>query len=56
LTRYADQPIGTRLEVCADQPLPGGWLVAPGDVADADRCPGAVRGDGPTTKRIERIR
>ena len=56
LMRYADLTLGTVLEVCADQPLPEGWLVANLPVSDADRCPGAVRGDAPTTKRIERRR
>ena len=56
LMRYADLSLGTVLEVCADQPLPEGWLVAREQVSDADRCPGAVRDDGPTTKRIERRR
>jgi hypothetical protein len=57
VTRIADRPTGAVLDVCVDQATPAGWLTVTDESAeDTGRCPGAVRGAGPTTKRIRRIR
>lgn len=57
LTRYADRPRGTDLDVCADQRLPRGWeRVMHEDTEDATRCPGAAPEGKSTTRRIRRMR
>ena len=57
VTHYAIRPIGTTLDVCADENTPVGWAtVTDESPEDVGRCPGAVRGEGPTTKRIRRYR
>lgn len=56
LTHYADESVGMELDVCADQVIPGGWAIVRDEAADVGRCPGATRGEGPTTKRIRRVR
>ena len=55
LVRYADHAVGTELDVCADQVVPQGWAMSRDEAADGDQCPGATRGDGPTSKRIRRV-
>ncbi len=56
IVRYAGAPLGTRLDVCADQGVPSGWIPAtdegPGDVS---ACPGAARSGQSTVRRIERV-
>jgi hypothetical protein len=57
ITPYEDRPLGTVLDVCADEPRPTGWNpVFDESTEDTGSCPGAGRGDGPTTRRIRRIR
>lgn len=53
----ARQPVGTELEVCADQRVPRDWDVArAGAAGAAARCPGAGRDGEPATLRIRRVR
>lgn len=56
VVRYDAWPRGTVLEVCADQPVPLTWSYdTEAPAADPGRCPGAARGDRPTTRRIRRV-
>lgn len=56
LTRYADLPTNTILEVCADEGVPRGWVRERTKSSDAtDSCPGGAR-DGSTTRLIRRLR
>jgi hypothetical protein len=55
LTYYADRPRDAILDVCADEPVPSGWIIDD-TVADAsDSCPGVER-NGSSTSRIRRVR
>jgi hypothetical protein len=55
LTYYADRPRDAVLDVCADEPVPSGWVIDDA-VADAsDSCPGVER-NGSSTLRIRRVR
>jgi hypothetical protein len=57
LARYADRPRDTRLDVCADERIPPGWLVEETGVSDVNgSCPGASRNGGSATRRIRRAR
>jgi len=57
ITHYAVRPVGTELDVCVDQNTPIGWESVTDEAAeDTGRCPGAARGDKPTTRRIRRLR
>jgi hypothetical protein len=56
LTRYAELPTNTVLEVCADESVPRGWVRERTTSSDAsDSCPGGAR-DGSTTRLIRRLR
>lgn len=56
LVRHTARPLGTRLDVCADQPVPAGWARVDDEAPDAvDACPGAERGDRPGVRRIARL-
>jgi hypothetical protein len=56
VTRYVGLPLGSVLDVCADQPTPVGWApVTDEPTDDVSSCPGAARGVGSTTKRIRRV-
>lgn len=55
LVRYATAPVGTRLDVCADQPIPGGWNeVTDEGPGDLSACPQAAPPGKPTAVRIRR--
>lgn len=55
LQRYSDRAPGTVLVICADQPIPTGWVPTESD-ADAT-CEGArVEADEPTTQAILKVR
>lgn len=55
LTHFADNPLDAVLDVCADEPLPSGW-VKDDTVADAsDSSPGVER-NGSSTYRMRRVR
>lgn len=54
--RYADRVVGTTIEVCADQPIPTGWIREYGQPG-RNRCIGAhVEEDQPTSVLIRRVR
>lgn len=54
LVRYDGAPVGTRLDVCVDQPIPSGWSRARDEApGDPGACPGAAR-NGDTVQRIRR--
>lgn len=55
LTRYAGLPIGSLLDVCADEHVPAGWTrEAPDPENVGDSCPGSTRNGGSATYRIRR--
>jgi hypothetical protein len=56
LAEHRSRPVGTVLEVCADQPTPRGW--EPGRVVADEwgRCPGAGRDGASATKQLRRVR
>lgn len=54
LVRYDAAPVGTRLDMCADQVIPSGWSPARDEgPGDPGACPGATR-NGDTVQRIVR--
>ena len=56
IVRYETAPLGTRLDVCANQSTPSGWSWVTDESPDSpDACPGAGR-DGETVRRIRRDR
>jgi hypothetical protein len=55
ITFYADRPLGTVLDVCADEPLPRGWTIDEADGEGGDGCPGVER-KGSSTFRMRRVR
>lgn len=55
LQRIYDRPVGTVLEICADQVIPRDWYEISGPVST--RCEGAhVKADQPTVVRIRKAR
>lgn len=55
IQRYADRSVGTVMRVCADQPVPRGWVREYGRDPGGD-CPGArVSADQPTSVIIRRV-
>ena len=55
LTRHADLPVHSTLDVCADEQIPTGWVRERTPSTETnDSCPGAER-DGSTTLRIRRV-
>ena len=55
LVEYATAAIGTRLDVCSDQPTPFGWNpVTDESAGDPGACPGAAPRDHATVRRIRR--
>ncbi|MDF1505052.1 hypothetical protein [Roseisolibacter sp. H3M3-2] len=57
ITHLPTKSLGTVLDVCLDQRVPIDWQILRGEpVADPAACPGAARGEAPTTRRIRRWR
>ena len=49
-------PVGARLDVCADQPVPARWVWRDDETPDnPDACPGASRRGRPAVRRIVRV-
>lgn len=60
ILRYGSLPTDTRILVCADRPVPSGWIressgVEPAATGRCPRKPGA-QGTGPTVMEIRRVR
>ena len=55
LTYYADRPVAALLDVCADEPVPRGWVIDEAAADASDACPGVDR-NGSSTHRIRRVR
>lgn len=56
IVRIDTQPLGTTLDICADQVAPRGWEYARLDDADVShRCPGAGRDGASAIRRIRRV-
>ncbi|HEY0778626.1 MAG TPA: hypothetical protein VGD56_11730 [Gemmatirosa sp.] len=55
IVRYGPAPVGTRLDVCVDQPIPPQWSEATDEApGDPNACPGAASRDHDTVRRIRR--
>lgn len=55
IARYSDKAVGTTMIVCADQPVPSGW-VRQGEEGGTSACEGARVAKGePTTRTIRRV-
>src|SRR5688500_8479596 len=57
IVRLSAQPLGSVLDICADQALPRGWQFIPiDDEAVPQRCPGAGPDGASAIRRIRRMR
>ncbi len=55
IVHYATAAVGTRLDICADQPIPSGWnQVGDEGPGDPGACPGAAANGNDTALRIRR--
>lgn len=57
IVRLSAQPVGSLLDICADQAVPRGWqAVSIEDEVVSQRCPGAGSGGASAMRRIRRMR